>query len=89
MAYSGESLCWVGGIPLYGEGHLMIHTNTGVLLIDGPPEQLNWFDEVLASVSVGSENTVTEEDAIKSCPDAWPEYAENWSILRNAGLLLL
>jgi hypothetical protein len=89
MAYSGERLCWVGGIPLHGEGHLMIHTNTGVLLIDGPPEQLNWFDEVLASVSVGSENTITEEDTIKSCPEAWHQYAENWSILRNAGLLLL
>jgi hypothetical protein len=87
--YSGGRLCWIGGIPLHGQDHLMIHTNTGSLLIDGSPEQLNWLDEVLASVTVGSEKTLTERDAINACPVEWDLYADNWSILRNAGLLLL
>jgi len=82
----GRRLVWIGGDPLEGPGHLVLHTSEDSLVLHGAPEELEWVAEVLDAARPG-ETPLLFSDVVEVFPGAWSRFQSAWSGLRRLGLL--
>ena len=80
-APAGRELVWLGGEPLDEGGALRLHGRWGSLLVEAPPETLDWLAEVLDAARAG------EPLAAAEAREAAPGPTPFWEDLRRVGLL--
>ena len=85
---AGERLVWVGSGVLHVREGLELHMVDGVAEIACDEAVAEWLDDVITRAKPGGA-AIRFKDVATSFPGDWHAFAEQWSDVRQAGLLLV